>query len=499
MPRNKSVVALENFLFSEKYMRKAINSQCLLFEYYLKKIQKSKSLDRRMEYAKQALNIANNGSTRYYSSDIIESVFLELAQKNKTDLSKDVIPNSVLHVASELYESGGHSRILERWIQESPKNQTNTLFLTRHNHIPESVLKVMSERNRQIIQTNKNSSDIKTAMLLRKIASKYERIILHVHMDDYIPIIAFGCNEFHRPVYLFNHADHRFWLGVSIADKVLNFRKFGKNISEKYRGVKKTFFIPLLNNNKKNLKKFDIKKLKEKLGIPKDNLVLFTAGSGFKYKPLLDFDFNKFLDAIIDRIQDITIVAIGPKLTIKNTDNLVNLPSMPYAKFNEYLLCADVVIDSFPFSGGTGILDAISANKPVLCLECPTGHTDYLMKSSAYCHTMSEIIDKTCELINSAQERKKNIQNVKHYLEQENLSVWKSKCNSLYNQKSKHHITSFHSVKTPINALDFFMFQNTCDIKHKIHIPYILDLYRIKIGNKKHYMFMFFNFRYSII
>ena len=481
---------IEDIVFSKENMQHQIQKQCAAFEKCLDKIQKSKSLSRRINLAKKALFLANNGSTRYFSSDVIENVFLELGQKYKTNLSKDVIPNSVLHVASELYESGGHSRILERWIQESPKNQTNALFLTRCHSVPESVIKTMAERNGQIIKSDIKDTDIDIAMKLRQVASGYERIILHVHMDDYIPIIAFGCKEFSRPVYLFNHADHRFWLGVSVADKVLNFREFGKNISEKYRGVKKSFFLPLLNNNKNKSGKSDNKKLKEKLGISKDRPVLFTAGSGFKYRPLLNLDFNKFLDAVIERVPDITIVAIGPKLNVTKADNLVNLSSMPYAKFNEYLSCADIVIDSFPFSGGTAILDAVSANKPVLCLECPTGHSNYTVKSVAYCHTMSELIEKTCILINSEQERTKNITNIKHCLEQENISVWKSKCDDLYKQKIKHHVTNFHSVKSPINILDFFMFQNTCEVKRKLHIPHIFDVYRVKTGSKKRYIFI---------
>ena len=481
-------MTIEDIWFSKENMQREINKQCAMFEHIINKIQKSKSLSRRVKYAKQALSIANNGSTRYFSSDVIENVFLELAQTNKTTLSQDVIPNSVLHVASELYSSGGHSRILERWIQETPKGQTNALFLTRYNDIPESVRKIMSEKNAEIIQANKDDSDIETALLLRQVASKYERVILHVHMDDYIPIIAFGCNEFERPVYLFNHADHRFWLGVSIADKVLNFREFGEEIAKKYRGVKKSFYIPLLKDEKNNPEKRNIKLLKEKFGIPNNSPVLFTGGADFKYRPLLHLNFNNFLKDVVKRVPNITIVAIGPKIDIISECNIVNKSSMPYDDFKDYLSCADVVIDSFPFSGGTAILDAVSANKPVLSLKCPTGQLNYIVKSVAYCQTLSELVDNTCELLNSAVARKQNIRDVQKQLQSENISVWFTQRDALYAKSIKHHVNKFHSVKKTIDMLDYFMFQNTCDIKLKIHIPYLFDVFRVSCVNKKRYI-----------
>ena len=40
-----------------------------------------------------------------------------------------------------------------------------------------------------------------------------------------IPILAFGVEEFKRPVLLYNHASHMAWLGKSIADLVLDIEK----------------------------------------------------------------------------------------------------------------------------------------------------------------------------------------------------------------------------------------------------------------------------------
>lgn len=481
-------MTIDDIVFTEKNMKRGVNKQCTMFEHMINKIKKSKSLSRRLKYAKQALKIANNGSTRYYSSYDIESVFIEIAQNNSVPLSSNVIPNSVLHVASELYETGGHTRILERWIKNATPGQKNSLFLTRNTEIPKTVKSAVSEHNGEIIIPDETATDIERALQLRKIASQYERIILHIHMDDYIPIIAFGTNDFTRPVYLFNHADHRFWIGVSISDCVISFRDFGREIAEKYRGVKNSFYMPLIIESNPIQVHNNITKLKQNLGIPINRPVIFTAGSAQKFRPLLNMNFNTFVNKLINHVPNVIIVAVGPTLNNVPDKNIINLSVMPHDKFIQYLNCADVVIDSFPFSGGTALLDAVSATKPVLSLKCPTGQLNYITKSIAYCNTVSELVKRTCKLIKSTTERKNNLRNVKKHLVKDNLSAWVKRRDLLYIKEITHSVNRFHSVKKNIDMLDYFMFQNTCDIKRKLHIPYFFDVFRITHAGTKHYI-----------
>ena len=59
-------------------------------------------------------------------------------------------------------------------------------------------------------------------------------VILHVHMYDVLPILAFANGDFNRPVMFYNHADHLFWLGASISDLVVNFRSSSVAFNEEY-------------------------------------------------------------------------------------------------------------------------------------------------------------------------------------------------------------------------------------------------------------------------
>lgn len=473
-----------------------------IFESYLLKIQLEKTFDKKIELAYKAILFANNSSTGYYSSDLIEDVFCELGQKNKIHLSKKIKSNSVLHVATEVYATGGHSRILERWIDWSGDTENHSVVLTKNSQkeIPLKLKQALLQKKGHLITLEKGLSDIQKGLELRKIASEYEKVILHVHMDDVIPLIAFGTNDFQRPVFFFNHADHRFWLGNAISDCILNFRQFGLDITKEYRGAKNNFILPLPMDTKGYKKIYHSNELRKRLSLPQDKKIIFTAGSAGKYKPLLDFNFLTFINNILNKRNDVVFVALGPTYK-KNQNwkcidkNRLILPGLkPNLEFMEYLSCADLVIDSFPMSGGTALLDAVSMKKPILSLHCPTGQSDFIVQSSAYCQTMDELLQKTSELLDDAEKQKKNILEVASLLSKENSkSIWCMKKDKLYEKFKIHHVHKFKSKFKPVfDSLDYFLYKDTIKIKRKLHIPYILDLYTYKKNLKKYKKLIFF-------
>lgn len=62
--------------------------------------------------------------------------------------------------------------------------------------------------------------------------------------------------------------------------------------------------------------------------------------------------------------------------------------------FLDYLKAADLYLDSYPLCGGTAMIDAISSGTTVLSLKSVYPQFDYLTKTSAYCKTKEEFIDK---------------------------------------------------------------------------------------------------------
>ena len=73
-------------------------------------------------------------------------------------------------------------------------------------------------------------------------------IILHIHCEDVIPVLAFADESGLPPVLFLNHADHLFWLGTSVADLVLNLRDAATDITISRRGVEadRNFLLPTI-------------------------------------------------------------------------------------------------------------------------------------------------------------------------------------------------------------------------------------------------------------
>lgn len=459
------------------------------FEILINKIKLETNFSRKIKLAYKGIKLANNASTTYYSSHIIENVFIELAQKNNIDLFEHTIKNSVLHVATEVYNSGGHTRVIERWIESAQSDEVHSVILTKN--INKEGLEVLEnaiqQKNGAMIKIPDDLSDIEKGLELRKIASRYEKIILHIHMNDVVPLIAFGTNEFKSPVFFFNHADHRFFLGVGISDCIVNFREYGKKISKELRGSKNNFILPLLQKEKMTIQNKNIDRLKKELNLPLDKKIIFTSGSDGKYQPLLKYNFNTYIEKILNNRKDVFFLAVGGYKNLSQTqkkfgkERVKLLKNIPFAKFFKYLSCADLVIDSFPMSGGVALLDAISQNKPILSMECPTGQSDFIEKSPAYCKHNDELLDKTTLMLDNEKECQNNISIIKKLFNKDNSKpVWQSKVNNLYSKYTSHNILEFTSKSNKkYTYLDIYLMQSTIKTKIKFRIPFVLTIYQV--------------------
>ena len=70
-----------------------------------------------------AATFATKHTTDIFSSKIIEDVFLRIAQSHSIALPQSYNPNTVLHVMTEAYISGGHTRCVERWVNLFPEQK----------------------------------------------------------------------------------------------------------------------------------------------------------------------------------------------------------------------------------------------------------------------------------------------------------------------------------------------------------------------------------------
>ena len=140
---------------------------------------------------------------------------------------------------TEAYATGGHSQNVWRWIEED-KRRTHTLALTRQGSLPVPAVleKVVVASGGSIAQLDKDGGDLLSrASALARLAATRDEVVLHVHPFDVVPLIAFAASEERPPVVLLNHADHVFWLGVTVADVVVHARSVAVSLAEDRRDI----------------------------------------------------------------------------------------------------------------------------------------------------------------------------------------------------------------------------------------------------------------------
>ncbi|MFS1909238.1 glycosyltransferase [Vibrio lentus] len=384
--------------------------------------------------AKRAIRLAVWSSTGRYSSIVVESVYLDLAERLQVCCDVEYEENSTLHVLTECYGVGGHSKVVERWLSLSPVSaKQSVIFINQKvSDIPKIFFDLSAERNGEVISLSYEKSDTGKAKKLREIASGYQRTVLHTHMYDIVPLIAFGTEKFKRPVLLYNHADHLFWLGVTIADRVAETRRWGQVHSSERRGVEHSMILSI--PPAQNLKNRTSVKIRDE---EHSILNILTVGSPHKYIKLEENCFIHYMELLLKRHSNISFTVIGPEVDdfinlenslTKYSNRIKFLGCIPNAQLNKEMSLADLVIDSFPMSGGTALGEAIALGVPVLALRSVTGHLDYMYDSESYCLDFKELLSKTEKIIADPIYGKSVSNSIgKLYFSSENPENWSNK------------------------------------------------------------------------
>lgn len=340
-----------------------------------------------------------------FASQELESFISAISARKITrhPLSRDIEEGSTLHILSQAFKGGGHTRVVERWICASPNSEKHSILITRGGEPTEALQAGVAVHKGEIFIQKKFSSLIGRAQQILEISRAYSRVVLHVHMDDILPMLAFSGGGQSTQIIHFNHADHRFWVGASLPNRVIEMRSWGKAVSETKRGVHYSEVVGIPLPDVGNNNQLDKSQAREELAIPLDKKVLITAGHSRKYLANTQIHFTDAVRELLYAHSDRHLFAIGPDAKLdQNWRRLISdfpeqvtlLPYMPKEKLDLYLRAADLGLDSFPMSGGTAVLDMLSNGLPTLSLKCATGHFDVIYNSSFYCETIQDWISK---------------------------------------------------------------------------------------------------------
>lgn len=268
-----------------------------------------------------------------------------------------------LHVASEVYATGGHSRILAKWVQRD-LSSSHAIVLTRHDgKLPEFLTLIAAERGAPITTLDRSETILARARQLRALSLGFDRVILHHHPDDAVPVIAYakpgGC-----PVAMFNHAHFWFSLGSSVSDAIINTTPFFRQLTKDLRFPRATDLLhgpPGLERLRWS--DVDKRKAKERLGLSADGPVAMTIGNEVYYTPSKSVDFFGTLGKLLAERPDLQVLIVGVRegsplvpSTIRDAARVRLLGPVPDPR--PFYEAADICLESFPFPSLGALVEA---------------------------------------------------------------------------------------------------------------------------------------------
>lgn len=284
--------------------------------------------------------------------------------------------NRVLHVISQVYEVGGHTRLLENWLQYDKNScRSNSLVVTNQG-IRQIAAVQLSNIKKNIknlyFLIDRGKSISARVKYLEEISKNFDVIVLHSHPEDVIPLLCYSNSNI--PILFVNHADHRFWVGRSISNLILEIRESGSILSNTKRNVKieNQRILPIPLQQPIYLSK---EQVREKLLLQRDDIVIFSVASAHKYIPITNYGIGNLLLEIVNYREDIKVIVIGPNDKNPYWRNLKTLSNGRInaigikPQIDEYYIASDIYLDSYPISSLTSLLDAAKYGLPVLSLN----------------------------------------------------------------------------------------------------------------------------------
>ncbi len=293
----------------------------------------------------------------HFGDEPLEMAFFQKWKHHALRTPQPPLPHtSFLHIATQTYGQGGHSRLLWRLAKGLSAYGTQTLLLTdfrKSNHISDFPGTITRLRGKPAV----------CAAAIVAAAQHAEAILLHIHPDDAGAAFAARILSSQGKRVLFvNHADHVFSLGPGAADVVLEICMTGWKTTRDRRSARAQSFmgIPIVDENKPL----------HAHSAPREGPIVSMGGGG-KFQPMPGLSFPDFLMELLPKVKN-NVVLIGPshkdvwwnEVTDAFPGRIQLRGPLPPPEVEDILKSASCYIDSFPLDGGTAYPQAAAMGVP---------------------------------------------------------------------------------------------------------------------------------------
>ncbi|MGR3855002.1 glycosyltransferase family protein [Chryseobacterium indologenes] len=385
----------------------------------------------------------------YYKSKPLEILLYNIQQKillPSLHHSQQSKSNKILHICSEVYTSGGHSKLLYNWIKNDPSKK-HTILSTRLSL--EELLDVSSFYLQHTGEVDHISvlspSKIESVKLLNQQAlNEYDAILLHIHPDETIIPLVLCQKDITTPVCLVNHADHVFWMGTSIADMVLQIRESSISFDVERRGIQqeRQFFLPIPVEN--------LADVHEKKDIETKNITLLSTGTSYKYNPNAQYNFLREAYRIVEENPEVifNIVGISPESAYAKEyqhDRIILHGMVSKSELSSIESITDIYVEGFPMPSFTALLQPALCKIPFVLHYNPLPLFKLFEENkdhgTVYPKNLEDWHNNISRMIRDKKYRDETAKKqYEHVVTHFSIDVWKSSIEKLYNivYKKKH-------------------------------------------------------------
>ena len=335
-----------------------------------------------------------NHFTGKYSDENLETQLNRIGENIPYQVRIKPEKNKILHVMTYAWYTGGHTEVVNNWIQFDRSREYSIAFTGMAiENTPEFLKKTVDESGGKIFCLSQKDY-IHMAKRLLSISEGFEKIVLHIDMCDVVPIIAYSNKNWKVPVYFYNHGNFSFSLGVSIADCVFNICIYDMLKTRRYRGGKEVALLPVPSREIYSdpalvygMNKAEIKRqLCKEYEMPEDCQIIISMGSDYKYKKIIGYDFGAFVRELLKQTGENTyfiIIGANPEsqtwkeLSENTIGRAKAVGILPREQVSLWMKAADAYVSSFPMISA-GYLEARKNNVPTFSLKVTNREKEYL-------------------------------------------------------------------------------------------------------------------------
>lgn len=425
----------EKLLYSNKiYFESCIRTAQKLFE--------EKLYEDCINYIEKTASFGWFNFSGYYKSKSLELLLTKIQQKILPiayHQQKQKKTNKILHICSEVYTSGGHSKLLYNWIKnDSSKKHTILSIRLSLEEIKDISDFYLTDSISVGHISVKSPSKIESINLLnQQPLNDYDVIVLHIHPDETITSIVLSQKDITTPICFINHADHVFWLGTSIADLVLQIRESSISIDEERRDILKErqFFLPIPIETAQNTED-------ENSNSETNFIKILSTGTAYKYNPNEHYNFLKEAYKIVEENSNILFNIVGINADSDYAKEYQHeriflhgiVSSQRLAEIEE---TTDIYIEGFPMPSFTALLQVALRKIPFALHYNPLPlfklFSDNNEYNIVYPKNLDEWHSNIRKLIRDSEYRTGTSQKQNKYiLNNYSIEVWKSRVQELY-------------------------------------------------------------------